>query len=82
VITGKFVSCNYPITSILLPDQHFKAPNSRIEFSTRTKFVAWLDEVKKDEAIFLLGDLFDFWFEYKNGRSVLSVFWKISRNSR
>jgi UDP-2,3-diacylglucosamine hydrolase len=28
--------------------------------------VAWLDEVKKDaEAIFLLGDLFDFWFEYK-----------------
>lgn len=30
------------------------------------KFVAWLDVVKKDAAaIFLLGDLFDFWFEYK-----------------
>jgi len=30
------------------------------------KFVAWLDIVKKDAAaIFLLGDLFDFWFEYK-----------------
>ena len=28
--------------------------------------MAWLDEVKGDaEAIFLLGDLFDFWFEYK-----------------
>jgi len=30
------------------------------------KFVRWLDDVKKDAAaIFLLGDLFDFWFEYK-----------------
>ncbi len=30
------------------------------------KFVAWLDHVKKDAAaLFLLGDLFDFWFEYK-----------------
>ncbi|NQY07821.1 MAG: UDP-2,3-diacylglucosamine diphosphatase, partial [Flavobacteriaceae bacterium] len=30
------------------------------------KFVAWLDHVKKAAAaIFLLGDLFDFWFEYK-----------------
>ncbi|BAO75456.1 UDP-2,3-diacylglucosamine hydrolase [Winogradskyella sp. PG-2] len=30
------------------------------------KFVAWLDEIKQDAAaIFLLGDLFDFWFEYK-----------------
>ena len=30
------------------------------------KFVQWLDHVKHDAAaIFLLGDLFDFWFEYK-----------------
>lgn len=30
------------------------------------KFVAWLDEIKTDAAaIFLLGDLFDFWMEYK-----------------
>jgi UDP-2,3-diacylglucosamine hydrolase len=29
-------------------------------------FVAWLDEVSTDaEAIFLVGDNFDFWFEYK-----------------
>ena len=29
-------------------------------------FVQWLDKVKTDaEAIFLLGDIFDFWFEYK-----------------
>lgn len=29
-------------------------------------FVRWLNEVKEDaEAIYILGDLFDFWFEYK-----------------
>ena len=30
-------------------------------------FVRWLDTIKKDAAaIFLLGDLFDFWFEYRH----------------
>ncbi|MDR2801638.1 MAG: metallophosphoesterase, partial [Prevotellaceae bacterium] len=29
-------------------------------------FVRWLDEVKNDAAaVFLLGDIFDFWCEYK-----------------
>ncbi|MDR1199403.1 MAG: UDP-2,3-diacylglucosamine diphosphatase [Prevotellaceae bacterium] len=29
-------------------------------------FVKWLDKIKADaEAVFLLGDIFDFWFEYK-----------------
>jgi UDP-2,3-diacylglucosamine hydrolase len=29
-------------------------------------FVAWLDEISADaDAIFLVGDIFDFWFEYK-----------------
>ena len=29
-------------------------------------FVQWLNEIKSDaEAIYLLGDIFDFWFEYK-----------------
>jgi UDP-2,3-diacylglucosamine hydrolase len=47
-------------------DQHLGAPNAAASFPREKKFVAWLDEVKKDaEAIFLLGDLFDFWFEYK-----------------
>jgi UDP-2,3-diacylglucosamine hydrolase len=37
-----------------------------LSFPREQKFVAWLDEIKGDaEAIFLLGDLFDFWFEYK-----------------
>ena len=47
-------------------DQHFGAPTPELSFPREQKFVAWLDEVKEDaEAIFLLGDLFDFWFEYK-----------------
>ena len=47
-------------------DQHLGAPTAEASFPREKKFVAWLDEVKVDaEAIFLLGDLFDFWFEYK-----------------
>jgi len=47
-------------------DQHFGAPTAELSFPREQKFVAWLDEIKKDaEAVFLLGDLFDFWFEYK-----------------
>ena len=47
-------------------DQHFGAPTPEKSFPREQKFVAWLDEIKKDaEALFLLGDLFDFWFEYK-----------------
>ena len=47
-------------------DQHLGAPTQEESMVREKKFVAWLDEVKQDaEVIFLLGDLFDFWFEYK-----------------
>lgn len=47
-------------------DQHFGIPDTESSKLREKKFISWLDEVKKDaEAIFLLGDLFDFWFEYK-----------------
>jgi UDP-2,3-diacylglucosamine hydrolase len=47
-------------------DQHFGAPTPELSFPREQKFVAWLDQIKPDaEAVFLLGDLFDFWFEYK-----------------
>lgn len=47
-------------------DQHFGAPTAEASFPREQKFVRWLDTVKDDaEVIFLLGDLFDFWFEYK-----------------
>ncbi|MGK0127871.1 MAG: UDP-2,3-diacylglucosamine hydrolase, partial [Candidatus Azotimanducaceae bacterium] len=47
-------------------DQHLGAPTKEESFVREQKFVRWLDIVKQDaEAIFLLGDLFDFWHEYK-----------------
>ncbi len=48
-------------------DQHFGAPNPEASFVREKIFVKWLDEIKHDaQVLFLLGDLFDFWFEYKN----------------
>lgn len=47
-------------------DNHLGAPNGEQSLPREKKFVAWLDEIKHNAAaIFLLGDLFDFWFEYK-----------------
>jgi UDP-2,3-diacylglucosamine hydrolase len=47
-------------------DNHLGAPTKEASFPREKKFVAWLDDIKQDAAaIFLLGDLFDFWFEYK-----------------
>ena len=47
-------------------DNHLGAPTQEASRPREKKFVAWLDEVKHDAAaIFLLGDLFDFWMEYK-----------------
>lgn len=47
-------------------DNHLGAPTKEASKPREKKFVAWLDDIKKDAAaIFLLGDLFDFWFEYK-----------------
>ncbi len=49
-----------------LSDQHFGAPTPTLSYPREQKFVKLLDEIKKDAAvIFLLGDLFDFWFEYE-----------------
>ncbi|MFV0248682.1 MAG: UDP-2,3-diacylglucosamine diphosphatase [Tenacibaculum sp.] len=47
-------------------DQHLGAPTPKASFMREKKFVNWLNAIKKDASgIFLLGDLFDFWFEYK-----------------
>ena len=47
-------------------DQHFGAPTVEKSKIREQKFVQWLDEIKADaEVLFLVGDLFDFWFEYK-----------------
>lgn len=47
-------------------DSHFGLPDFQRSLVREKRFVRWLDEVATDAgAIFLLGDLFDFWFEYK-----------------
>lgn len=47
-------------------DNHLGAPTSEASLPREKKFVAWLDAAKENAAaIFLLGDLFDFWMEYK-----------------
>ncbi|MCW5519873.1 UDP-2,3-diacylglucosamine diphosphatase [Aureitalea sp. L0-47] len=47
-------------------DNHLGAPTPEASMPREKKFVRWLDTVKEDAAaIFLLGDLFDFWFEYR-----------------
>ena len=46
-------------------DFHFGVPSHEISLVREKKVVAWLDSIKHDaEQVFLLGDLFDFWFEY------------------
>ena len=47
-------------------DQHFGIPNHKESLEREKIFIKWLERVKQDaKIIFLLGDLFDFWFEYK-----------------
>ena len=47
-------------------DNHLGAPTQAESLPREKIFVRWLDSIKHDaEVIFLLGDLFDFWFEYK-----------------
>ena len=47
-------------------DNHLGLPNSEVSLVREKHFISWLEEVRKDAAaIYLLGDLFDFWIEYK-----------------
>lgn len=47
-------------------DNHLGAPTMLESKERELRFIAWLEEIRKDaHVIFLLGDLFDFWFEYK-----------------
>ena len=42
-------------------------PNDESSLKREKRIVAWLDQVKHDaHSIYLLGDIFDFWFEYKH----------------
>lgn len=47
-------------------DLHLGAPNYEDSLQREKLFCLWLDEIKADaKEIFLLGDVYDFWFEYR-----------------
>lgn len=47
-------------------DFHLGAPDKASSLIREKKIVSWLDQIKDEaHAIFLVGDIFDFWFEYK-----------------
>lgn len=48
-------------------DFHLGAPTHAASLERERRIVKWLDEVRSDaQTVFLMGDLFDFWFEYKS----------------
>ncbi|MCC6181735.1 MAG: UDP-2,3-diacylglucosamine diphosphatase [Bacteroidia bacterium] len=47
-------------------DFHLGVPTFEISLAREKKIIRWLDSIKHDaEEIFLVGDIFDFWWEYK-----------------
>ena len=47
-------------------DAHLGIPDHEASLYREKLLIKWLDEVKQDaDEIYLLGDIFDFWFEYK-----------------
>lgn len=47
-------------------DFHLGAPNTKQSLEREHKIIRWLESIADDAAaIFLVGDIFDFWFEYK-----------------
>lgn len=47
-------------------DVHLGVSDKKLSRDIERRFVSWLDRVGKDaECIFLVGDIFDFWFEYR-----------------
>lgn len=48
-------------------DFHLGVPTAEKSLEREKLVVKWLDEVSVDaKAIYLVGDIFDFWFEYKH----------------
>ena len=48
-------------------DLHLGAPNYSESRVRECRFISWLDSIESDaKEIYILGDIFDFWFEYKH----------------
>jgi UDP-2,3-diacylglucosamine hydrolase len=54
-------------TVYFVSDMHFGIPDRKSSLIREEKFVEWLDMIAKDASdIYVMGDLFDFWFEWKH----------------
>jgi len=48
-------------------DFHLGVPDAASSTAREKRIVAWLSQIEKDAyAIYLMGDIFDFWFEYRH----------------
>ena len=44
-------------------DQHFGIPTREVSAQREAMFIRWLEQIRGDaEALYMMGDLFDFWF--------------------
>lgn len=64
-------STNSPIVisgnAFFASDFHFGAPNAEASREREVRVVQWLEQIAPQaDHLFLLGDIFDFWFEYKD----------------
>ena len=51
----------------LASDFHLGVPNAADSRQREARIVRWLESIEDDaQAVFLVGDIFDFWFEYKH----------------
>jgi UDP-2,3-diacylglucosamine hydrolase len=70
----------------LVSDAHFGSDDSRSEDTKRRRLISFLDYVRENgDRLIILGDLFDFWFEYRNMVEmsqfpVLASLWQLSQN--
>ncbi len=49
-----------------ISDLHLGAPDASSSRARELRFVNWLEQIKQDAShLYVVGDLFDFWFEYK-----------------
>lgn len=72
---------NYKRNIYFLSDFHLGVPNAADSLVREKKIVAFLDGIKSDVlAIFIVGDMFDFWYEYKNvvPRGYTRIFGKLA----
>ena len=65
--TIETISCNPTKKIYFLSDFHLGVPNAGESVLREKRIIQRLDKISEDaQTVFLLGDIFDFWFEYKH----------------